>query len=213
MVRDERRTFSALVFLVECPLDLRYRPEVYVGDSSTFAWGVVTTAASDPEQREARRYRERWRFRHNGIFRTLSPRPTLYVLEIWPHRLWVAPRPLYCATRVCSPTRSFTGCRPAVGLGEVSGCQSVDARGSHAVLISLKSLGGSFISRMAFRLSPTSSSIRRGTRPCSSRVGCTRSISICWRLRWPCRPFAVLRGTHASSAAGCSWSPIEMGIA
>ena len=51
-VRDEMRTFASLVFLAVCPLDLKYGPDVYIGDSSTFAWGVVTSPASDQEQRD-----------------------------------------------------------------------------------------------------------------------------------------------------------------
>ena len=63
-IAQEMQDMANLSFLSGVDLAAPYGPDVYCGDSSGFAWGLITTPASDAEQREVGRFRERWRFKH-----------------------------------------------------------------------------------------------------------------------------------------------------
>ena len=63
-IATEMQDMANLSFLSGVALDAKYGPEIYCGDSSGFAWGIVTSPSDDAEQRALGRYRERWRFRH-----------------------------------------------------------------------------------------------------------------------------------------------------
>ena len=63
-IATEMRDMANLSFLSGVDLGARYGPEIYCGDSSGFAWGLITSEATDSEQRCMGKYRERWRFKH-----------------------------------------------------------------------------------------------------------------------------------------------------
>ena len=63
-IAREMQDMANLAFLSGVDLAAPYGPELYCGDSSGFAWGLITSPATDAEQRDVGRFRERWRFKH-----------------------------------------------------------------------------------------------------------------------------------------------------
>ena len=61
-VRFELRLVAGLVFLGQLDWASPYHTEVYLGDSSTYGYSLMSTMATSSEVREAMRYEERWRF-------------------------------------------------------------------------------------------------------------------------------------------------------
>lgn len=61
-VRFELRLVAGLVFLGQLDWASPYHTEVYLGDSSTYGYSLMSTIATSSEVREAMRYEERWRF-------------------------------------------------------------------------------------------------------------------------------------------------------
>ena len=60
-VRREMWMMHNLVFLAEVRLDQPYNPEVYLGDSSSYGYALMSTLADGNEIEEEFRWRERWR--------------------------------------------------------------------------------------------------------------------------------------------------------